>query len=47
MICDALRTLVPFVQFKKLGKLSWRPFTFNKVTTLLNVKLLHECFSLF
>ena len=29
MTCDALRTLVPFVQFKKLGKLSWRPFIFN------------------
>ena len=28
---DLLRDLVPFVQFKKSGKHSWRSFTFSKV----------------
>ena len=30
-ICDALRDLVPFAQFKKLGKHPWRSVTFSKV----------------
>ena len=29
--CDALRDLVPFVQFKKRGKHQWRSVTFIKV----------------
>ena len=31
-IGDALHDLVPFVQFKKRGKHSWRSVTFSKVT---------------
>ena len=30
-ICDALRNLVPFVQFKKREKLSWMSVTLSKV----------------
>ena len=30
-ICDALRDLVPFVQFKKREKYPWRSVTFSKV----------------
>ena len=30
-ICDALRDLVPYVQFKKREKHSWRNVTFSKV----------------
>ena len=30
-ICDALRDLVPFVQFKKSEKHPWRSVTFSKV----------------
>ena len=30
-ICDALRDLVSFVQFKKREKQSWRSVTFSKV----------------
>ena len=30
-ICDALRDLVPFVQFKKREKYPWRSITFSKV----------------
>ena len=40
MICDALRYLVPFVQFKKREKYPWTSITFK-------VTLLHECFSRF
>ena len=29
--CDALRDLVPFVQFKKREKLPWRSVNFSKV----------------
>ena len=29
--CDALRDLVPFVQFKKREKHPWRSVTFSKV----------------
>ena len=29
--CDALRALVPFVQFKKLEKHSWTSVSFSKV----------------
>ena len=30
-ICDALRVLVPFIQFKKHEKHPWRSVTFSKV----------------
>ena len=30
-ICDALRNLVPFAQFKKREKHPWRSVTFSKV----------------
>ena len=40
MICDALRYLVPFVQFKIREKYPWTSITFK-------VTLLHECFSRF
>ena len=45
-ICDVLRGLVPFVQFKKGEKHPWRSVTF-KPTTLLKVTLLHGCLSRF
>ena len=32
IICDALRDLVPSVQFKKRGKHPWRSVNFSKVT---------------
>ena len=41
-ICDALRDLVAFVQFKKHEKHSWR-----SVKCLLKVTLLRGCFSCF
>ena len=31
IFCDALRDLVPFVQFKKREKHPWRSATFSKV----------------
>ena len=31
MICDALRDLVPFVQFQKREKRPWRSVNFSKV----------------
>ena len=31
-ICEALRDLVPFEQFKKREKYPWRTVTFSKVT---------------
>ena len=31
LICDALRDLVPFVQFKKREKHPWRSASFSKV----------------
>ena len=34
-ICDVMRNLVPFVQFKKSEKLPWRSVTFSKIATLL------------
>ena len=34
VICDALRDLVPFVQFKKREKHPWRSVTFSKVAAL-------------
>ena len=48
-ICDALRDLVPFVQFKKREKHPWTSVTFCrlKTATLLKVTLLDGCFSLF
>ena len=49
--CDALRDLVPFVQFKKREKHPWMSVTFSKMAgqpaTLLKVTLLHGCFSRF
>ena len=41
MICDVLRDLVPFVQFKKREKHSW---TSVEPATLLKLTLLHGCF---
>ena len=35
-ICDALRDLVPFVQFKKREKHSWRIVNFSKVAGFSN-----------
>ena len=48
-IGDALRDLVPSVQFKKREKHPWRSVTFIKlqVSTLRKVTLLHDCFSRF
>ena len=52
-ICDALRNLVTFVQFKKREKLPWKSDTFSilfvklKPATLLKVSLLYGCFSHF
>ena len=42
-ICDVLRDLVPFLQFKKREKHLWRSVTFG----LLKVTLLYGCFSRF
>ena len=36
IICDALRDLVPFVQFKKRKKHPWRSVTFSKVPGFIN-----------
>ena len=33
-ICDALRDLVPFLQFKKREKHPWKTVTFSKVAGL-------------
>ena len=38
-ICDALRDLVPFVQFKKREKDPWRSVTFSKVAGFINTPL--------
>ena len=51
-ICDALRDLVPFVQFKKREKHPWKDVTFSKVAslkpaTLLKLTLLHGYFFMF
>ena len=47
-IDDALRNLVPFVQFKKHEKQPWRSATFSKEpAALLKGTLLHGCFSRF
>ena len=35
-MCDALRNLVPFVQFKKREKHPWRNVNFNKVAGFTN-----------
>ena len=43
-VCDALRDLVPFVQFKKHEKHEWR---IVKPATLLKVRLLHGFFHIF
>ena len=36
MTCDALRDLLPFVQFKKREMHPWMSFTFSKVTGFYN-----------
>ena len=41
---DVLRNLVPFVQFKKREKHSWRSVNFSKVAGL-KLTLVHDCFS--
>ena len=52
-ICDALRDLVPFVQFTKREKHPWKSVNFSKKlkrlqpATLLKLTLLHGCFSRF
>ena len=46
LVCDALRDLVSFVQFKKREKHPWRSVTFS-IVMLLKVTLLHGCFSPF
>ena len=47
-ICDALRDLLPFVQFRKREKHPWRSVTFSKVAGFsLKVPLLHGYFSYF
>ena len=46
LVCDALRDLVSFVQFKKREKHPWRSVTFS-IVMLLKVTLLHGCFSHF
>ena len=46
-VCDILRDLVPFVQFKKGEKHPWKSVTFScrlKPATLLKVTLLHGSF---
>ena len=44
--CDALRDLVPFVQFKKCEKHLWRSVTFQ-AATLLKTILFHGSFKLY
>ena len=50
-MCDAVRDLVAFVQFKKPEKHPWRSVNFSKVAgwpaALLKLTLLHGCFSRF
>ena len=46
-LCDTLRDLVPFVQFKKCDKRPRRSVTFSIVVTLLKVTLFLEYFSRF
>ena len=51
-ICGALRDLAPFEQFKKREEYPWRSVNFSTVAglksaTLLNLTLLHGCFSRF
>ena len=46
-ICDALRDLVPFVQYQKREKHPWRKVNFSKVAGLLKLTLLHVYFSRF
>ena len=42
VICGALHDFLPFVQFEKREKHSWRSVTFS-----LKVTLLHGCFYVF
>ena len=47
-ICDALRDLVPFVQFKEREKKPRRSVIFRFLSaTLIKVALLHKCFAFF
>ena len=43
--CDALRDLVPFVQFKKHEKHPWRSVNFGKVAALKQLLLVELRFS--
>ena len=43
IICDALRDLVPFVQFKKREKQPWMSVTFSNGTKLRNAPHLILC----
>ena len=45
-IYSALRDFVPFVQFEKREKHTWRILTLSKLQAL-KVALLHRCFSRF
>ena len=46
-IGEALRNLVPFVQFKKIEKIEKKGLFSKKTATLLKVTVLHGCFSRF
>ena len=47
-ICNVLRDLVPFVQFKKREKHPWMSVAFlHAFLTLIKVTLPHRCFSRF
>ena len=45
-ICDSLRDLVAFVQFRKREKHPWRSVNFSKIECL-KLTLLHGCFHVF
>ena len=46
-VCDVLRGLVPFAQFKKREKQPRKSVTFSKFAILLKVAILHGSFSQF
>ena len=45
IICDALRALVPFVQFKKREKYPWRSVPFSKVVSLRKISHIFSPFN--
>ena len=45
VICDALRALVPFVQFKKRGQHPWRSVPFSKVVGLRKISHIFSPFN--